>query len=431
MPRYTGEIDSGLPSAATPSDFNLLAIKEEDSNDVSAPYVDETSGSYLDYQIDPMNPPAQQWQTQWDPLLPTSPAIPRTGGDPDHTFQGEPAHPFPCYPIHHQSSSSSESGRSSTHHPCGPAFTQSQTPGFSGHDPEGRLQALAPAATHAAPSNSMRVGPPTIGVDISLADAESRLRRVHNFRPGVPLSLSSIPDPPPSDMHQDTLVQIAIWSSPQRRLLASEIYAAIEARFRSFPEGTNQPWRRSVRHMLSFKRAFVKSRDKDHSGRHYWELDYEHLDHGYKRERKRGGSDTSKKRGKDAQKTKEDSPDLFLQDHLEDDSYLKEECVSPPPTWGYPGPQAETPSSSTSTSSAERTTRSRYSRSQSLTSQQGLPSRHSPLARHQSAPTSNSVPLPMGGPIYLYPPGHPSPTHSSSLPNGIGGFGNTHSFYPS
>ncbi|KAL0063943.1 hypothetical protein AAF712_009133 [Marasmius tenuissimus] len=272
-----------------------------------------------------MNSPAQQWQPQWDPRLPTSPAIPRAGGDPDHTFQGEPAHPFPCYPLHHQSSSSSESGRSSTHHPSGPTFTQSQSPGFSGHDPEGRLQALVPAATHAAPSNSMRVGPPTIGVDISLAEAESRLRRVHNFRPGVPLALSSIPDPPPSDMHQDTLVQIAIWSSPQKRLLASEIYAAIEARFRSFPEGTNQPWRRSVRHMLSFKRAFVKSRDKDHSGRHYWELDYEHLDQGYKRERKRGGSDTSKKRGKNAQRAKEDSPDSFLQDYLEDDSYFKED----------------------------------------------------------------------------------------------------------
>ncbi|KAJ8072124.1 hypothetical protein PM082_015682 [Marasmius tenuissimus] len=219
------------------------------------------------------------------------------------------------YGLSSTSSSSSESRTCSTYldyrEPHGLTFTQSQSPGSSDRDPHNSPQVSAPTSTYVAPSDSKRGRPPTLGVDISLAEAESRLRRIHNFRPEVPLALSSIPDPPPSDMQLDTLVQIAIWSSPQRRLLASEIYAAIEERFRSFSGVANQLWRRSVRHMLSFKQAYVKSRDKDHSGHRFWQLDYDHLDHGYKRERKRG-SGNSRTPGKKAQKTREDSPDSYV-----------------------------------------------------------------------------------------------------------------------
>ncbi|KAG7091583.1 hypothetical protein E1B28_010605 [Marasmius oreades] len=253
---------------------------------------------------------------------------------------------------------------------------------------------------------SDRVGPPVLGVDLTIAEAESRLRQVHNLPAGVPLNLTAIPDPPPPQVHQDTLVQIAIWSSPSKRLIAADIYTAIQARFRSFPEGPDQPWRRSIRHMLSFKRAYVKSNDKDHAGRHFWELDFDHLDQGYKRERKRGGAVPRSQRGKTRHlkggelSYEESGFDEILVD--QDELYLKEEYYSPSPSplLFYTDPLPSDDSSDTVVVSAHRSGRTRYSRSHSYSSQTG----RRPASRQNSS-TSGSPPLGFSGPVYLYPPG--------------------------
>ncbi|KAF9257851.1 hypothetical protein L218DRAFT_948858 [Marasmius fiardii PR-910] len=259
------------------------------------------------------------------------------------------------------------------------------------------------------PSGGSRVGlPPVIGIDLTTAEAESRLRRAHNLPAGFTLNLSSISDPPPPEFHQDTLVQIAIWSSPAKRLIAADIYLAIQNRFRSFPEGSDQPWRRSIRHMLSFKRAYVKSNDRDHAGRHFWELDFDHLDQGYKRKRKRGAGGLRKRLAGKARHSK--LPDFELEPGVDEilvDRGFKEEHHSPSPSLMYqdePSPPSLESDPSSATMTLARSERSRYAAgfSDTLRRPTALRARtQSSLSTTEKSP--HSV-LGVGDPVYLYPP---------------------------
>ncbi|EJD06152.1 winged helix DNA-binding domain-containing protein, partial [Fomitiporia mediterranea MF3/22] len=80
--------------------------------------------------------------------------------------------------------------------------------------------------------------------------------------PGTPICLDSLEDPPPGvkpAYTYATLVKLAIWSSPQRKLTLSGIYEALERRFSWFRECENpSAWKTSIRHSLSLMAVFVK-----------------------------------------------------------------------------------------------------------------------------------------------------------------------------
>ncbi|KAL0575841.1 hypothetical protein V5O48_006131 [Marasmius crinis-equi] len=176
--------------------------------------------------------------------------------------------------------------------------------------------------------------------------------------------------------------------------------------------------------MLSFKRAFVKSREKDHSGRHYWELDFDHLDNGYKRERRRGPSGNTKKQTKRTVRRAKDTPDdLCWGEYLEDGVLLKEESASPSPQCERINTQVDSrtiPSSSSGRTSGHHNERSRHSPLQW----------RAPIPRHQSTPNVGYTPtLSTSGPIYLYPVGHSSLTPPSTTTGQSGTTGRLPSLY--
>ncbi|KAF9256518.1 winged helix DNA-binding domain-containing protein, partial [Marasmius fiardii PR-910] len=110
--------------------------------------------------------------------------------------------------------------------------------------------------------------------------AERILRSVHNLPYGVPISLSALPDPLPGmkpRQSYNTLVQIAIWESREKRLTLKGIYEALERRFswcRDHPD--SRKWKNSIRHMLSNRNVFVLVREEEWDlGRGgWWELDF-------------------------------------------------------------------------------------------------------------------------------------------------------------
>lgn len=63
------------------------------------------------------------------------------------------------------------------------------------------------------------------------------IHKYFGLSPGTPICLDSLPDPPEGEKPQytyATLVKLAIWSSPQRKLTLSGIYEALENRFSWF-----------------------------------------------------------------------------------------------------------------------------------------------------------------------------------------------------
>ena len=140
---------------------------------------------------------------------------------------------------------------------------------------------------------------------------------IHNYfglAPESPICLDSLEDPPPGQKPAytyATLVKLAIYSSPQRRLTLSRIYNALEQRFSWFRECKNpNAWKvrgndscmrerpalivqsqTSIRHSLSLLSVFVKlPLDVHMPGKgSFWTVDFTKGD-GYKRPRKRGPS---------------------------------------------------------------------------------------------------------------------------------------------
>ncbi|KAJ8088435.1 hypothetical protein PM082_022508 [Marasmius tenuissimus] len=65
-----------------------------------------------------------------------------------------------------------------------------------------------------------------------VAGVENQLRRLYNISPAVPVDLYAIPDPLCPPFTQIAIIQIAIWSSEQRKLTQAQIWSRIEQRFR-------------------------------------------------------------------------------------------------------------------------------------------------------------------------------------------------------
>ncbi|KAK1236376.1 hypothetical protein PQX77_000360 [Marasmius sp. AFHP31] len=121
--------------------------------------------------------------------------------------------------------------------------------------------------------------------DISDLDVENQLRRLYNIPFPQPVNLHAVPDPPAPPFTLIAITQIAIWSSPERRLTQAQIWTRIEQRFHS---DTVKNWKANIRHLLSLKKTFVKLPESK-NGAHYWALDYRYLESGGdKRVRKRG-----------------------------------------------------------------------------------------------------------------------------------------------
>ncbi|KAH8117644.1 hypothetical protein DFH11DRAFT_1036457 [Phellopilus nigrolimitatus] len=144
------------------------------------------------------------------------------------------------------------------------------------------LPALVPASFHESDDEDAEQG--HVPFDI---------HQYFGLSPGTPICLDSLQDPPPG--HKPaytyaTLVKLAIWSSPQRRLTLAGIYEALESRFPWFKQCENpNAWKTSIRHSLSLLSVFIKLPIDIHlpGKSHYWTVDFTKGD-GYKRPRKRG-----------------------------------------------------------------------------------------------------------------------------------------------
>ncbi|KAF9259861.1 hypothetical protein L218DRAFT_820208, partial [Marasmius fiardii PR-910] len=82
----------------------------------------------------------------------------------------------------------------------------------------------------------------------------------YNIPNTCPVNLNSIHDPPPPNFTYAALAQIAIWSSPEKRLTLADIYSCLEKKFEHLRNpGTTTKWRGNIRHLLSLKKCFIKS----------------------------------------------------------------------------------------------------------------------------------------------------------------------------
>lgn len=89
----------------------------------------------------------------------------------------------------------------------------------------GTAPALIPASFHDSDDDDQS---PSVPFDI---------HQYFGLSPGTPICLDSLQDPPEGEKPQytyATLVKLAIWSSPQRKLTLSGIYEALETRFAWF-----------------------------------------------------------------------------------------------------------------------------------------------------------------------------------------------------
>ncbi|KAJ7753958.1 hypothetical protein DFH07DRAFT_823762 [Mycena maculata] len=123
-------------------------------------------------------------------------------------------------------------------------------------------------------------------------DTADYLRRQLCLSPSVPVDLWAIADPPDGEKpfaSLPTLVKLAIYGSPQKRLTLQGICDALIERFSWFEEHRrDEAWKNSVRHNLSLNKVFRKlPRDVTHLGKGcYWVLDVSGGE-GHKRPRKR------------------------------------------------------------------------------------------------------------------------------------------------
>lgn len=79
--------------------------------------------------------------------------------------------------------------------------------------------------------------------DSELADETVHLRALLGCPPGAPVGLDALADPPPGEKPNyplPTLIKLAIYGSPRRRLTLQEIYQALEDRFEWFRQRTDE-----------------------------------------------------------------------------------------------------------------------------------------------------------------------------------------------
>lgn len=235
--------------------------------------------------------------------------------------------------------------RSPTREECHPAGVQPahpQAPGFSGMrsssiesvqerdedpSPQPQPQAIqkkktlptvtpASASTHQPAPDAGNFG---MLSDSELADETVHLRALLGCPPGAPVGLNALADPPPGEKPNyplPTLIKLAIYGSPRRRLTLQEIYQALEDRFEWFRQRTDElSWKvrvlhfhflpfglgerivtkfqNSIRHNLSLRKCFLKvQRPITEPGKgSYWMIDLTQGE-GNKRVRKRNKKPT-------------------------------------------------------------------------------------------------------------------------------------------
>jgi hypothetical protein len=196
------------------------------------------------------------------------------GGDLDHHGPDQPA----------LGSDETRMRRSPTRGECHPAGVQPahpQAPGFSrvrsssiesveerDEDPSPQpqpqpVQRRMTLPTVPRPSASAAQPAPNAGnfgmlSDSELADETVHLRALLGCPPGAPVGLNALADPPPGEKPNyplPTLIKLAIYGSPRRRLTLQEIYQALEDRFEWFRQRTDElSWKVRVQrlHFLPF-----------------------------------------------------------------------------------------------------------------------------------------------------------------------------------
>lgn len=154
-----------------------------------------------------------------------------------------------------------------------------------------------PPASASAPQPAPNAGNFGMLSDSELADETVHLRALLGCPPGAPVGLNALADPPPGEKPNyplPTLIKLAIYGSPRRRLTLQEIYQALEDRFEWFRQRTDElSWKNSIRHNLSLRKCFLKvQRPITEPGKgSYWMIDLTQGE-GNKRVRKRNKKPT-------------------------------------------------------------------------------------------------------------------------------------------
>ncbi len=111
-----------------------------------------------------------------------------------------------------------------------------------------------PSASASAPQPFPNAGNSGMLSDSELADETVHLRALLGCPPGAPVGLNALADPPPGEKPNyplPTLIKLAIYGSPRRRLTLQEIYQALEDRFEWFRERTDElSWKVRVQRFL-------------------------------------------------------------------------------------------------------------------------------------------------------------------------------------
>jgi hypothetical protein len=224
-------------------------------------------------------------------------------------------------------------------HPAGVQPAHPQAPGFSGmrsssiesveerdEDPSPQPQPqpiqkkmTLPTVTPASAPAHQPAHNAGMLSDSELADETVHLRALLGCPPGAPVGLNALADPPPGEKPNyplPTLIKLAIYGSPRRRLTLQEIYQALEDRFEWFRQRTDElSWKvrvqhfhflpfgfgerivtefqNSIRHNLSLRKCFLKvQRPITEPGKgSYWMIDLTQGE-GNKRVRKRNKKPT-------------------------------------------------------------------------------------------------------------------------------------------
>ncbi|KAJ8077538.1 Forkhead box protein D2 [Marasmius tenuissimus] len=261
---------------------------------------------------------------------------------------------------------------------------------------------------------------------------EENLRNQYHIPRPLTLSLDSLEDPAPGErpaLPLPALVQLAIWSSPEKKLRLREIVDAVRRRFEYFKGEGGQKLANSVRHLLSLHSVFKRlpkeveyrhhvtemtktgtrgKRTQNDRGR-YWVLDLtQPLTH-TKRPRKRRpktqahGSVLGSKDNKEGRDSDDDDDSANREANSRFLQLVDPQTVSSPLTDSYlsPGSSSGSPFSP-------------YSSSGSTSSSPPLPLSDSAVSPYPGSATMTLSPLPLPE-----PPGKeaaPAESHYSHLP---------------
>ena len=138
-------------------------------------------------------------------------------------------------------------------------WDQDPAPPQSPSQSEQKMTPAPPVSPVPTPSNQPEPDAGSLGMlsDSELADETVHLRALLGCPPGAPVGLSALADPPPGEKPNyplPTLIKLAIYGSPRRRLTLQEIYQALEDRFEWFRQRTDElSWKvRIIRVLIPF-----------------------------------------------------------------------------------------------------------------------------------------------------------------------------------